>query len=100
MNKLYFFSELFNLSFLLFVLGLIGIFIYSKNMLITLIFLEIILLSLNILTIIFSFYVDDLVAQLISIILLVIAAIESAIGLTIIYLYSKNNTILIKNFYI
>ena len=73
----------------LFIISLIGIVVNRQNILITLMCIELVLLSLNLNFIVFSIYLDDLYGQLFSLFILTIAASESAIGLAIIIIYYR-----------
>lgn len=73
----------------LFFIGLFGITLNRRNILITLMCIELVLLSLNLNFILFSIYFDDLYGQLFSLFILTVAASESAIGLAIIILYYR-----------
>ena len=64
---------------LLFILGLVGIVMNRRNILIILMSVELVLLSLNLNFIIFSVYFDDLYGQLFSLFILTVAAAESAV---------------------
>lgn len=82
------------LNSLIFLIGLIGIIINRKNILITIMSLELLLLSVNLNFAIFSIYLDDIIGQIFVLFILTIAAAESAIGLAIISkLYSLKNSI-------
>jgi len=74
-------------NFTLFCLGILGIILNSSNILIILLCLEIILISVNLNFIYFSVYLDDLLGQLFSIIILTVAASESSIGLALLILF-------------
>lgn len=74
---------------ILFILGLSGIFLNRKNIIIILMSVELMLLSVNFNLVIFSVYLDDLVGQLFSIFVLTVAAAESAIGLAILVIYYR-----------
>jgi len=76
-------------SFLLFFLGLWGIVVTRKNLIIILLSLEIILLSINLNFIVFSVFLDDILGQLFSLFILTVAAAESAIGLAILVVYYR-----------
>lgn len=85
------------INFLLLFLGLVGISFNRRNFLITLMCIELILLSININFLVFSVYLDDFYGQLFSLFILMIAASESAIGIAIIIVYYKlRNNILIN----
>jgi NADH-quinone oxidoreductase subunit K len=73
----------------LFIVGVFGILLSRKNVILILMCLELLLLSLNYYLIFFSTFLDDLMGQLFSLFILSIAASESAIGLAIIIRYFK-----------
>lgn len=79
------------LAISLFVLGIWGIFLTRKNIIIILISIELMLLAVNINFIIFSIYLDDIMGQLYALIILTVAAAESAIGLAILVVYYRVN---------
>ena len=76
-------------NILLFFIGLIGVILNRRNILIILMCIELLLLSLSMNFILFSVYLDDLYGQLFSFFILTIAAAESAIGLAIIIIYYR-----------
>ena len=71
----------------IFLTSVLGLIFNRRNLLITLITIELILLSLNLTFIIISIYGDDFYGQIFSLFILTIAAAESAIGLAIIIIY-------------
>ena len=77
-------------SAILFVLGVLGIFINRKNVIIILMSIELILLAVNINLVAFSTYLGDLVGQVFAMFVLTVAAGEAAIGLAILVLYFRN----------
>lgn len=77
------------LAFALFILGIGGIFLNRKNIILILMSIELMLLAVNLNFIIFSVYLDDLVGQIFAIFILTVAAAESAIGLSILVIYSR-----------
>ena len=77
-------------SALLFVIGVFGIFINRKNVIIILMSIELILASVNINFVVFSSYLGDLVGQVFAMFILTVAAAEAAIGLAIIVVYYRN----------
>ena len=77
------------LSFILFFIGLLGIFVIRKNIIIVLMSLELLLLAININFIVFSVYLDDILGQIFSLLILVVAAAESALGLAILVVFYK-----------
>lgn len=79
------------LSALLFAIGVIGIFLNRKNVIIILMSIEIILLSVNLNLIAFSYFLNDLTGQIFSLFVLTVAAAEAAIGLAIIVVYYRNS---------
>ncbi|MDB5690213.1 MAG: NADH-quinone oxidoreductase subunit NuoK [Sphingomonas bacterium] len=76
-------------SALLFVMGVLGIFINRKNVIIILMAIELILLSVNINLVAFSAYLGDMVGQIFAMFVLTVAAGESAIGLAILVIYFR-----------
>ena len=84
-------------NILLFFIGLIGVILNRRNILIILMCVELLLLSLNMNFILFSVYLDDLYGQLFSYFILTIAAAESAIGLAIIIIYYRIRGSLLVN---
>ena len=75
---------------ILFVLGVLGIFINRKNVIIILMSIELILLSVNINLVAFSSFAHDLVGQVFAMFVLTVAAGEAAIGLAILVVYFRN----------
>jgi NADH:ubiquinone oxidoreductase subunit K len=78
-----------SLNFFLFFFSFLGIILNKQSILITLIFIEVMLLSVNLNFLIFSVYLDDMYGQIFSIFILTVAASESSIGLAIIILYFR-----------
>ena len=76
-------------SALLFVIGVFGIFINRKNVIIILMSIELILASVNINFVVFSSYLGDLVGQVFAMFILTVAAAEAAIGLAIIVCFYR-----------
>ena len=74
----------------LFVLGVLGIFINRKNVIIILMSIELILLAVNINFVAFSAYLHDIHGQIFAMFVLTVAAGEAAIGLAILVLYFRN----------
>ena len=77
-------SHYLTLGAILFSLGVVGIFLNRKNMIILLMSVELILLAVNMNFVAFSHYLDDLAGQVVVFFVLAIAAAESAIGLALI----------------
>nr|YP_009495549.1 NADH dehydrogenase subunit 4L [Psammoneis japonica]AWQ64279.1 NADH dehydrogenase subunit 4L [Psammoneis japonica] len=78
----------------LFFIGVLGLVLNRKNILITIMSLELMLLSVNLNFIVFSIYLDDVIGQIFVLFILTIAATESAIGLALLTAYYKlKNTI-------
>jgi NADH-quinone oxidoreductase subunit K len=75
---------------ILFTLGIFGIFLNRKNVIIILMSIELILLSVNINLVAFSAHETDLVGQIFALVVLTVAAAESAIGLAILVAYYRN----------
>ena len=81
-----------NINTVLFFVGLIGLVLNRKNILITIMALELMLLAINLNFIVFSVYLNDIIGHLFVLFILTIAAIESAIGLSLLitYYFLKN----------
>jgi NADH-quinone oxidoreductase subunit K len=75
---------------ILFTLGILGIFINRKNVIIIMMSVELILLAVNINLVAFSAYLGDLAGQVFALIVLTVAAAEAAIGLAILVAYYRN----------
>ena len=73
----------------LFLIGVLGLVLNRKNILITIMSIELMLLSVNLNFAVFSSYLDDIVGQIFILFILTIAATESAIGLAILSVYYK-----------
>ena len=85
------------LSFILFILGILGIIINRKNIIILLMSIELMLLSINFLLITLSTLLDNVHGQVFALYILVVAAAESAIGLSILVAYYRvRGTISVK----
>ncbi len=78
------------LGAMIFVIGIIGIFLNRKNVIIILMSIELILLAVNINLVSFSVYSQNLVGQVLTMFILTVAAAEAAVGLAIIVIYYKN----------
>ena len=78
------------LSAIIFTIGIIGIFLNRKNIIIILMSIELILLAVNINLVSFSIYLQNLVGQVFTMFILTVAAAEAAVGLAIIVIYYKN----------
>ena len=76
-------------SAVLFVLGVLGIFLNRKNVIIILMAIELILLAVNINFVAFSAFLHDLVGQIFAMFVLTVAAGEAAIGLAILVIYFR-----------
>ena len=78
------------LAAILFTLGILGIFINRKNVIVILMSVELILLAVNINLVAFSSFLGDLVGQVFALLVLTVAAAEAAIGLAILVVYYRN----------
>lgn len=76
-------------SMVLFLLGIWGIFLNRKNILIMLMSIELMILAVNLNFLFFSAYLDDLIGQLFALLVLTVAAAESAIGLALLVVYYR-----------
>ena len=75
---------------ILFTLGLMGIFLNRKNVIVILMSVELMLLAVNINLVSFSTFLQDLVGQIFAMFVLTVAAAEAAIGLAILVVYYRN----------
>ena len=78
------------LGAIIFSIGIIGIFLNRKNIIIILMSIELILLAVNINLVSFSIYLQSLVGQVFTMFVLTVAAAEAAIGLAILVAYYRN----------
>ena len=76
---------------ILFTLGIFGIFLNRKNVIIILMSVELMLLAVNINLVAFSIFLGDLAGQVFTLFILTVAAAEAAIGLAIIVVYYRNS---------
>ncbi len=76
-------------SAILFTMGVLGIFVNRKNLIVILMAIELILLSVNLNLVAFSAYLHDLVGQIFAMFVLTVAAGEAAIGLAILVIYFR-----------
>lgn len=77
-------------SALLFVIGVFGIFLNKKNVIVILMSVELILLAVNLNFVAFSAHLQDLVGQVFALFILTVAAAEAAIGLAILVVFYRN----------
>lgn len=75
---------------ILFTIGVFGIFLNRKNVIIILMSVELMLLAVNINLVAFSAFLGDLVGQVFALFVLTVAAAEAAIGLAILVVYFRN----------
>jgi NADH-quinone oxidoreductase subunit K len=75
---------------ILFTLGIFGIFLNRKNVIIILMSIELMLLAINLNFVAFSAYLGDLAGQVFAMFVLTVAAAEAAIGLAILVVYFRN----------
>ena len=78
------------LGAIIFTIGVIGIFLNRKNVIVILMSIELILLGVNINLVSFSIFLQDLSGQIFTLFILTVAAAEAAIGLAIIVVYYRN----------
>ena len=74
----------------LFVIGIFGIFLNRKNVIVILMSIELILLAVNINLVSFSAFLNDIVGQIFALLVLTVAAAEAAIGLAILVVFFRN----------
>jgi NADH-quinone oxidoreductase subunit K len=75
---------------LVFIIGVLGVFINRRNVIVILMSIELMLLAVNINFVAFSVYQHNLVGQIFTMIVLTVAAAEAAIGLAILVVYFRN----------
>jgi NADH-quinone oxidoreductase subunit K len=75
---------------ILFTLGIVGIFVNRKNVIVILMSIELILLAVNVNLVAFSSNLHDLVGQVFALLVLTVAAAEAAIGLAILVVFYRN----------
>ena len=75
---------------ILFTIGVLGIFLNRRNVILMLMAIELILLAVNINLVAFSSFLGDLVGQVYALLVLTVAAAEAAIGLAILVVYFRN----------
>ena len=75
---------------ILFTLGILGIFLNRKNIIVILMSIELILLAVNINLVAFSTFIGDIVGQVFALLVLTVAAAEAAIGLAVLVVYFRN----------
>ena len=80
------------LGAIIFSIGIAGIFLNRKNIIVILMSIELILLSVNINLVSFSIFLNDITGQIFALFILTVAAAESAIGLAIIVVYYRNTS--------
>src|SRR5215213_494578 len=78
------------LAAVLFTLGVLGIFLNRKNVIVILMSIELILLAVNINMVAFSTHMNDIVGQVFALLILTVAAAEAAIGLAILVVFYRN----------
>ena len=78
------------LAAIIFTIGIVGIFLNRKNLIVILMCIELLLLAVNINFVSFSIFLNDLNGQIFTLFILTVAAAEAAIGLAIIVAYYRN----------
>ena len=78
------------LGAIIFTIGVVGIFLNRKNIIVILMSIELILLAVNINLVSFSIFLNNLIGQVFTVFILTVAAAEAAIGLAIIVVYYRN----------
>tara|TARA_B100001741_G_C16461665_1_gene555475 strand:+ start:166 stop:477 length:312 start_codon:yes stop_codon:yes gene_type:complete len=79
------------LGAIIFTIGVVGIFLNRKNIIVILMSVELILLAVNINLVSFSIFMSDITGQIFTLYILTVAAAEAAIGLAIIVAYYRNS---------
>lgn len=88
------FFNLLIFNFCIFLIGSFGLFVTRRNMIVILVCLEIILLAGTLNFILFSIYLDDLIGQIFSFLILTVAAAESSLGLALLVLHYRHKAII------
>ncbi len=83
-------SHYLTIAAILFTLGIFGIFLNRKNVIVILMSIELMLLAVNINLVAFSSFMQDMVGQVFTMFVLTVAAAEAAIGLAILVVYFRN----------
>jgi NADH-quinone oxidoreductase subunit K len=78
------------LAAVLFTIGIFGIFLNRKNVIVILMSVELILLAVNINLVAFSTHLNDITGQVFALLVLTVAAAEAAIGLAILVVFYRN----------
>lgn len=90
----YFLFQYLILALGLFFFGVAGVFITRRNLILIIMSIELILLSVNLIFIVSSIYLDDILGQVFSLYVLTVAAAESAIGLALVVNYYRIRSII------
>jgi NADH-quinone oxidoreductase subunit K len=85
------------ISITLFLISLFGIFLLKRNLIVILMSIELSLLSINFNFILFSIYLDDIIGQIFTLLILTVAAAESSIGLAILVMYYRRKGLISIN---
>ncbi len=83
-------SHYLTVAAILFTIGIFGIFLNRKNVIVILMAIELMLLAVNINFVAFSSFLNDLTGQVFALMVLTVAAAEAAIGLAILVVYFRN----------
>jgi NADH-quinone oxidoreductase subunit K len=83
-------SHYLTVAAILFTLGVLGIFVNRKNVIVILMSVELILLAVNINLVAFSTHLNDITGQIFALFVLTVAAAEAAIGLAILVVFFRN----------
>jgi NADH-quinone oxidoreductase subunit K len=83
-------SSYLSVAAVLFTIGVIGIFLNRKNVIVILMSVELMLLAVNLNLVAFSAHLGDLTGQVFALVILTVAAAEAAIGLAILVVYYRN----------
>ncbi|KQM35044.1 MULTISPECIES: NADH-quinone oxidoreductase subunit NuoK [Rhizobium/Agrobacterium group] len=83
-------SHYLTVSAILFTIGIFGIFLNRKNVIVILMSIELILLAVNLNLVAFSWVLNDMVGQVFALFILTVAAAEAAIGLAILVVFYRN----------
>ncbi len=82
---------------MLFIIGVLGLFLLKRNLIIILMSIELVLLAINFNFIVFAVFIDDIVGEIFALLILTVAGAESSIGLAILVMYYRRKGIISIN---
>lgn len=85
----FYFNDFLFFSIILFFFSILGIFVTRKNIILTIVSIEMLFLSVNFNFVVFSIFLDDLMGQLFSLYIIAVAGAEAAVGLAILIVFFR-----------